>query len=106
MIDKYVDSEILSIIEKYLSVLEEKGFPIEHAYLFGSYANGTQNEWSDIDVAVISEYFQGNRFLDKEKIRGLNFAIDTRISVLPLNKESLDSFFYQHEIIKKRIRII
>lgn len=101
-----INSEIDLILKKYLSVLEGKGISIDEAYLFGSYANGNPDNWSDIDVAVISEYFQGNRFLDKEKIRGLNFAIDTRISVLPLNKESLDSFFYQHEIIKKGIRII
>ena len=28
--------------------------------IFGSYVNGTPNEWSDIDIAVIMNDFQGN----------------------------------------------
>ena len=39
-----------------LRTLEEarKHFPVDAAYLFGSYAQGKPDEWSDIDVAIFS----------------------------------------------------
>jgi predicted nucleotidyltransferase len=99
-------NKILAIIHEYLDKLNESGFNIDQAYLFGSFSQGNPNEWSDIDVAIIADKFEGNRFLDKEKIRGININIDPRLSVLPLNFESLNSFFYQKEIIQKGIRIV
>ena len=101
-----IKPEILIIIKKYLSLLENNGFPIKEAYLYGSYTRNEENKWSDIDIAVISDRFEGNRFLDKEKIRGLYRKVDLRISVLPLNTESLDSFFIQSEVIGKGIRVL
>jgi predicted nucleotidyltransferase len=44
-------------IKGYLVTLEQLGVPIKEAYLFGSWAKGTQHRWSDIDVAVISPVF-------------------------------------------------
>lgn len=37
----------------------EKGIRVEAVVLYGSHANGAPNEWSDIDVAVISPDFEG-----------------------------------------------
>jgi predicted nucleotidyltransferase len=39
----------------------DKAFGVDAAYLFGSYAKGTQREGSDIDIAVISDDFLCNR---------------------------------------------
>ncbi len=33
--------------------------------LFGSYARGDFNLWSDVDVIIISDAFKGIRFLDR-----------------------------------------
>ncbi|MCX6155322.1 MAG: nucleotidyltransferase domain-containing protein [Candidatus Kapabacteria bacterium] len=76
-----IEPQILKIAQDYILLLEDKGFSIHDAYLYGSYASGTQNEWSDIDLAIISDKFVGNRFLDKEKIRGLYRKIDLRLSI-------------------------
>lgn len=100
-----VKPEILEIIRKYISLLQENGFNILGAYLFGSYANGDPNEWSDIDLAVISSNFEGNRILDKEMILGLYRKIDLRLSVLPINPEGFDSFFIQKEVVNKGIKV-
>jgi predicted nucleotidyltransferase len=86
--------------------LKSKGFVVNEAYLFGSYVNGIPNEWSDIDLAVVSENFEGNRYLDTGKILGLYRNIDIRLSVLPLSPDSLDSYFIQKEVIGKGIKII
>lgn len=39
--------------------------------LYGSYARGDFNLWSDIDVILISEKFQGMRFLDRYDLLGI-----------------------------------
>ncbi|OGU18282.1 MAG: hypothetical protein A2X61_15850 [Ignavibacteria bacterium GWB2_35_12] len=100
-----VKPEILEIARKYINLLEETGYPVKEAYLYGSYSRGIENEWSDIDIAVVSDSFEGNRFKDKEKIRGLYRKVDIRLSILPLDSSSLDSFFIQSEILNKGIRI-
>ncbi len=33
--------------------------------LFGSYARGDFNLWSDIDIIIISDYFKNIRFIDR-----------------------------------------
>ena len=35
--------------------------PISKAYLYGSYAKGTENEYSDVDICFFSESFEGQR---------------------------------------------
>ena len=100
-----IQPEILNLVDSYILLLEKNGFNITEAYLFGSLINGKFDEWSDIDLAVVSEKFDGDRFEDKEKIRGFYRKIDDRLSILPLNKESLDSYFIQKEVIEKGIRV-
>lgn len=97
--------DIKSIMENYLILLKQKGIGVNEAYLYGSYANGEPDEWSDIDVAIVSEQFDGNRFMDSEKIAGLFREVDIRLSILPLNQQSKSSFFIQKEVIEKGIRI-
>lgn len=46
------------LIQDYISYLRrEHKIPIQAVYLFGSYAKGKPRQWSDIDVAIISEKF-------------------------------------------------
>lgn len=49
-IPKSVNREVL----RYLHNLQSDGFAIERAVLFGSYAQGKQHKWSDIDLCIIS----------------------------------------------------
>jgi predicted nucleotidyltransferase len=101
-----IPDKIETNIRKYIELLDNKGFKIDSAYIFGSYASGYQNEWSDIDLAIFSDKFEGNRMLDKEKILGLNRLIDYRLSPLPLNPTSIiDSLFVQCEVIQKGIKV-
>ncbi|MFN2359437.1 MAG: nucleotidyltransferase domain-containing protein, partial [Desulfotignum sp.] len=41
-------------IQSFLNKLRQAGYHITSAYLFGSYVSGQIDEWSDIDVAVVS----------------------------------------------------
>ncbi len=63
------------IIDRFLSELAEDGIGIEQAILFGSYAQGTFDEWSDIDLALVSSTFEGDRFRDREKIRRIKLKV-------------------------------
>ena len=44
--------EAVNIAQKYILNVNRK-FPIEKAYLFGSFAKGTQHRDSDIDLAIV-----------------------------------------------------
>jgi predicted nucleotidyltransferase len=50
---------VLKIIGQFKDALEKKGIKIERIVLYGSYAAGTQQEGSDIDLVVISNDFTG-----------------------------------------------
>jgi uncharacterized protein len=97
---------VIQNIKEYIKLLEKNNFPIKTAYLFGSYANGTSNEWSDIDVLLVSDSFEGIRFFDKEKIRKLTLSYNSDISPLPYNTKDFDlSNLFIKEIVNSGIRI-
>ena len=52
-----VDSLAVELAKKFIAYLQNQGIKIDSAYLFGSFAKGTEHKWSDIDVAVISSDF-------------------------------------------------
>jgi len=82
-----VPNKIKTIIEKYLTLLDENNIQLKNAYLFGSYAKGNDNEWSDIDIALISDSFEGIKIKDKDKIRSLTLSVSSEIEVLPFNSK-------------------
>jgi predicted nucleotidyltransferase len=98
--------EILDKVKLFLALLEKNKIPIRKAILFGSYANGTYNEWSDIDIALVSDSFLGNRFLDKETLRKFKSQIDYSISPLPFKTEDFDiSNLFVKEIVETGITV-
>ena|ERR1019366_7310447 len=56
-----------SAIEKvrlFAKKVNESGITLQRVVLFGSYAKNTQRKWSDIDVALVSDNFNGAGFYD------------------------------------------
>jgi predicted nucleotidyltransferase len=43
----------------YAHDIEMRGVHLRAMFLYGSYAKGTQHEWSDIDVALVADEFIG-----------------------------------------------
>lgn len=80
-----IPDKIKSIIERYLVLLRENNIQIKNAYLFGSFAKGSNDEWSDIDIAIVSDAFEGIRIKDREKIRNITLAVSSNLEVLPFN---------------------
>jgi predicted nucleotidyltransferase len=102
-----VSAEIIELVKKYISLLEKNNFPIKKAILFGSYANGKYDKWSDIDIALVSDKFEGNRFLDRNRISRLTLDFNYNISPLPYNtKDFEEGDLFIKEIINTGIRIV
>ena len=98
---------IIEIINRFLQKLEKSDIYVKVAILFGSYANGTYNEWSDIDLALVSDSFCGIRFYDWDKLRDAKLSVSYDLSPLPYRSEDFtpDNLFVK-EILKTGIRII
>jgi uncharacterized protein len=102
-----VPDYILEKVKKYLARLEENKIHIEQAILFGSYAKGNFNEWSDIDLALVSNSFQGLRYNDIEKIRKYKYDIDYSISPIPYTvKDFNDEDLFIKNIKETGIKLI
>lgn len=78
-----IPSEVKNLLDQYISVLEENSIHIRKAFLFGSQASRRSDKWSDIDIALVSDDFEGIRFNDKEKIRKATLALSPLLSPLP-----------------------
>ncbi len=102
-----IPAKIKSIINSYLRALDSNSIPIKEAILFGSYARGNYQEWSDIDIALVSDIFEGNRINDKDKIRKVTLSISCEIEVTPFSPEdfTLQNPFVK-EIIETGIKIV
>lgn len=83
--------EIKSIIDKYLKLLQKNNIKLKSAHLFGSYSRGNYTKWSDIDIALVSDSFEGIRMKDREKIRKITLSVSSSIEVLPFNTEDFTS---------------
>ena len=56
----------IKTVRNYAKEINEKGVNLRKVIMFGSFAKGTQHEWSDIDVALVADNFTGVSFLDKK----------------------------------------
>ena len=94
------------IINSFLEEIQKK-YRIDNAYLYGSFAKGTFNKWSDIDIAIVSSDFSGDLFEDRLSLMRLASTIDDRIEPRSFKKE----FFNRNdpladEVQKNGIRLI
>jgi predicted nucleotidyltransferase len=50
---------VIDTVRNYAREIEEHGVHLRQVILYGSFAKGTQHEWSDIDVALVADEFEG-----------------------------------------------
>ena len=87
-----VPDKITKLIEVFIHELELNKIHINKAILFGSYANGTFNELSDIDLALVSESFKGlNHWQRIEKMTDALYRLFQPIEPRALTPEEWDS---------------
>jgi len=56
----------IEIVTNYAKEIEAHGIHLRTVVLYGSFAKGTQHQWSDIDVALVADEFTGFTFNDKK----------------------------------------
>ena len=49
-----VEQQIVDSVKKYLKALSDAGIDARIGVVFGSYASGTADQWSDIDLIVVA----------------------------------------------------
>ena len=85
---------IISIAEKYAD-LATQVLPVKKVYLFGSYAKGTADSDSDIDLAVIVEKIEGDILEPRVKLVELTHLVDIRIDPILLEEARNRSGFIE-----------
>lgn len=105
MAKRIISDEVMNSIRKYIEKIS-KYYKIEAIILFGSYAKGTENEDSDIDIAIISSDFD-DIIDDGANLIGYTWKIDTRIEPHPIKKEDYEkvSTPFIKEIIDTGIKV-
>ncbi|MCD4744933.1 MAG: nucleotidyltransferase domain-containing protein [Bacteroidales bacterium] len=96
-------TEAINKIRQYRFLLKNY-FDVDKIYLFGSYANETNREDSDIDVAIVVNSIKGDYFSTTPLIWKLRRQIDDRIEPILIEKNN-DSSGFLEEIQKNGIEI-
>ena len=99
--------DIIEKIKNYQTLVKQSKFPmpIEAVYLFGSYAKGTANKDSDIDVALVVSHFEGDYFDVIPPIWLLREKVDFRIEPHIIARDT-DYAGFLDEIQQTGIRIV
>lgn len=87
-----VESSIIDAVRRYLAALPSVGIHCRRAVLFGSFANGRADKWSDIDLIVIAPEFDAPR--DFELISNLwraTITADNRIEPIPCGEKEWET---------------
>ena len=73
--------KIIEIVKQYSDKLKSENYYFFSIYLFGSQAKGVATQWSDIDIAVVSEKL--NRNSEKNRLLLWNFRRDIDLRIEP-----------------------
>ena len=57
-------SAIINTVRQFAEEVKKQGIHLRQVILFGSHARGDQQEWSDVDVALVADEFVGVSFED------------------------------------------
>jgi len=76
-------------LRTYVRSLENAGFDIEKLLVYGSFAKGTPQEHSDIDVCIVSPNLGKDKIQGMVRLNLLAHRIDPRIEVVPYSPQDL-----------------
>ena len=87
-----VESKILNSVKNYIKALGKMGIHSRQLVLFGSFARGDANEFSDIDLIVIAPEFDGTCELSIiEKLWQATLSADNRIEPIPCGEKEWET---------------
>lgn len=86
-----VEDAIVETVKRYLGSLPAFGIHAGRAVLFGSFARGAAQEYSDIDLVVIAPEFDGVRDIEMVKNLWRATVADDRIEPIPCGELEWES---------------
>ena len=87
-----VDESIVNSARKYLYALAGQGLSVRFGVIFGSRATGGADEWSDIDLVVVSPRFDGaSEFGDVALLWRTAARTDNRIEPVPCGEKQWET---------------
>ncbi|HBS87834.1 MAG: hypothetical protein A2W91_11035 [Bacteroidetes bacterium GWF2_38_335] len=93
-------------LKSYLNFLIENKINVKEAYLFGSYANGSYTDDSDMDLAIVIGGIK-NRFEMQVKLMIMRRKNESIIEPHPFSEEDFNSYYpFAEEIKRTGIRIL
>ncbi len=79
-----VDEPVVTAVQGHLRALQNHGLSVRFGVVFGSHAAGRADEWSDIDLLVVSPRFDGPGMRkDVDLLWRLVARCDNRIEPIP-----------------------
>jgi hypothetical protein len=81
-------TDLDKIISRFITLLS-KAAQVEAVILYGSYVNGSPDEWSDIDIAVISPDFEGLAMWERQRIIS-HATVERDASLAPIGYSSTE----------------
>jgi len=91
------------IVKGFIGKLADE-IPVEEVILFGSYARGNAKEYSDIDLAIISDWFRGRSHMENmQYLSRFAASHNSLIEALPFTCEEykkLDKRTFLASIVK------
>ena len=103
-----VKQDVIETIKKYISSLTETGIFVNKVVLFGSQLKGGSDDWSDIDIAVISKDFGKDILNERILVSRIAYYIDPRLDIHPFSLEEFENESWKtiiHEIKLNGIEI-
>jgi len=95
----------LANAKKYIAFLKKNKFDIQKVYIFGSYAKGTMNNDSDIDLAIVLKDLKNSIYTQFELMK-LRRNFDLRIEPHPFSEKDFNSSNpFAYEIINTGIPV-
>ena len=97
------EDKINEIIDGFIIRLKQE-IPVKKVILFGSYAHGKPTKYSDIDLAVISDWFEGRPKIENMKhLSRIAATYNSLIEALPFTEKeyiNLDKRTFLAGIVK------
>ena len=90
MVEKRIKN-LDKILREFIKMVE-KEIPIEMVILYGSYAQGTPRDWSDIDLIVVSSAFNGGTKEDYLLLSRIARKITPQIEAIPYRPKDLENY--------------
>lgn len=73
-----------------IELLKTNGINIYEAYVSGSAIKDMADEYSDIDIAIVSKDFSGIPYYDVKKVSKYRRAIDLRLEIHPFSLKDIN----------------